>query len=195
MSRPALRTLLRQVAACEVCADLPHGPRPVVQAHGDARILVIGQAPGRRVHESGVPWDDPSGDRLRSWLGVDRDTFYDPRRFALVPMGFCYPGTGKGGDLPPRPECAPLWHGPILERLPEVRLTLLLSRHAQSHYLGPRAEKTLTETVRAWKRYRPGTVVLPHPSPRNQRWFAKHPWFEEEVLPYLRRRVRTLLRE
>ena len=192
MSR--LNALLEEIRRCEVCSPyLPLGPRPVLSAHEDAKILVIGQAPGRRVHESGVPWDDPSGDRLREWLDVDRETFYDPRRFGIVPMGFCYPGTGKSGDNPPRPECAPLWHGSILEHLPRIELTLLLSQYAQKKYLGDRRKKNLTETVRAFDDYPPGFLPLPHPSPRNNRWLKKNPWFEEEVLPRLRRRVREIL--
>jgi uracil-DNA glycosylase len=193
MARTRLPQLLKQVSACSVCADLPHGPRPVVRAHPESRILIIGQAPGRRVHESGVPWDDPSGKRLRDWLGVDDQAFYDERNFALVPMGFCYPGTGKSGDLPPRPECAPLWHGEILDRLPKVQTTLLLSRYAIDAYLQPDKRTTLTDVVLDWKRVRPRFIPLPHPSPRNVRWFGKNPWFEEEVVPYLRRRVKKVL--
>ena len=194
MARTRLPRLLDQVSACRVCKDLPHGPRPVVRAHPESRILIIGQAPGRRVHESGVPWNDPSGKRLREWLGVDDETFYDPRNFALVPMGFCYPGTGKGGDLPPRPECAPLWHGEILDRLPRVETTLLLSRYAIDAYLQPDKRTTLTEVVADWKRVRPRFLPLPHPSPRNIRWFGKNPWFEKEVVPYLQRRVKKVLK-
>ena len=155
----------------------------------------MGQAPGRRVHASGVPWDDPSGNRLRDWLGVDPETFYDERNFALVPMGFCYPGTGKGGDLPPRTECAPLWHKDIVELVPKVQMTLLLSKYALDHYLGEGSEKTVTATVQNWKRHRPRFVPLPHPSPRNNRWLIRNAWFEAEVVPYLRRRVRNILRD
>lgn len=196
-TRPgSLVPLLAEIRRCQECRDhLPLGPRPVLAAAPRARILIVGQAPGRRVHESGVPWDDPSGVRLRAWLGVDAATFYDSRRFAIVPMGFCYPGTGSGGDLPPRPECAPLWHRPILERLPAVRLTLLLSRYAHAAYLGDRRKASLTETVRAFREYTPRHLPLPHPSPRNNRWLKRNPWFETEVLPWLRRRVRRLLGE
>ncbi len=191
----SLAALLEEIRACEICAEhLPAGPRPVLAAHRDARVLVIGQAPGARVHASGVPWDDPSGDRLREWLGVDREAFYDPRRFALVPMGFCYPGKGPSGDLPPRPECAPEWHAAVLERLPRVRLTLLLSRYAQVRYLGDDAARSVTDTVRAWRDHGPRTMPLPHPSPRNNLWLRRNPWFEAEVLPALRRRVRAALR-
>jgi len=190
-----LDRLLADIRSCALCAHaLPHGPRPIVQAATGARILVIGQAPGRRVHESGVPWDDPRGDRLRRWLGVDVDTFRDPDRFALVPMGFCYPGASPSGDRPPRPECAPAWHDALLATLPNVRLTLLLSRYAHARYLGGEQKPTLTETVRAWKEFRPRVVPLPHPSPRNNRWLRRHPWFEAEVVPYVRRRVRSLVR-
>lgn len=190
-----LTSLLTEIRGCDVCTEhLPLGPRPVLSAHRDARLLVIGQAPGRRVHESGVPWDDPSGARLREWLGVDGETFYDERRIALVPMGFCYPGTGKSGDLPPRKECAELWHEKLLGELPNVELTVLLSRYAQTHYLGEREKKTLTETVRAWREYVPAYLPLPHPSPRNNGWLAKNTWFEGDVLPYLRRRVARLTR-
>ena len=195
MSVRAFAALLREVRGCELCSEhLPEGPRPVVQGHPAARVLIIGQAPGRRVHASGVPWNDPSGERLRGWLGVDRDTFYDPSRFALVPMGFCYPGTGSSGDLPPRPECAPEWHARLLAGLPNVRLTLLLSRYAIDRYLPDRKRSSVTEVVRSWREHRPRIVPLPHPSPRNLRWFRRNPWFEEEVLPYLAGRVRRVLR-
>ena len=166
----------------------------MLAAHEDARIVVIGQAPGRRVHESGIPWDDASGKRLRSWMGVADDEFYDPRRIALVPMGFCFPGSGCSGDLPPRPECAPEWHAALLELMPRLELTVLLSRYAHDYYLESQKRATLTETVRAWKDFRPSKIPLPHPSPRNNIWLKKNPWFEEEVLPYVRRRVRAAIR-
>lgn len=169
-------------------AALPHGPRPVVSFGKGARVAIIGQAPGSRVHASGVPWDDPSGETLREWMGVDGETFYDPELVAIVPMGFCYPGTGKSGDLPPRPECAPLWHERILEHL-DVQLTLL-GRYAQGRYLGERQGKNLTETVKQWRSYETSMLPLPHPSPRNRRWLARNPWFAKEVLPVLRRRLR-----
>jgi len=190
-----LSTLLREVRGCEICvAHLPAGPRPILSASATARILIIGQAPGRRVHESGIPWDDPSGERLREWLGVTREEFYDPSAFALVPMGFCYPGTGSSGDLSPRPECAETWHERLLEHMPAVRLTILLGRHAHDRYLGATRQETLTATVKAWKTYRRRYLPLPHPSPRNNIWLKKNPWFAEELLPYLRRRVRQSLR-
>ena len=190
-----LAPLLRDVRRCEICVEhLPAGPRPILSASESARILIIGQAPGRRVHESGIPWDDPSGNRLREWLRVTTDEFYDASLIALVPMGFCYPGTGSSGDLPPRPECAETWHERLIERMPEVKLTVLLSQYAHVRYLGRNRKPTVTATVKAWKQYRPRYVPLPHPSPRNNIWLKKNPWFAEEVLPYLRRRVRQVLR-
>lgn len=182
--------LLAEVRACRHCeAHLPLGPRPIVSAHPDARVLIVGQAPGTRVHETGVPWNDPSGDRLRDWLQVDRECFYDEKQFAIIPMGFCYPGKGKSGDLPPRPECAPLWHQRLLEQLPNLSLTLLIGQYAQRHYLEKRAYKTLTETVRSWADFQPQFMPLPHPSPRNQLWLKRNPWFETEVLSALRARL------
>ncbi|MCG8592175.1 MAG: uracil-DNA glycosylase family protein [Proteobacteria bacterium] len=190
---PRLGPLLREIAACRLCAaELPDGPRPVLQAHGRARILIAGQAPGRRVHASGVPFDDPSGDRLREWMGIDRESFYDPKRVAVVPMGFCYPGSGRSGDLPPRPECAATWHETLLRSLKHVKLTLALGQYAQAYHLDDRAA-TVTQTVREWQHHWPRYLPLPHPSPRNRAWFARNPWFEREVIPALRRRVRTLL--
>jgi uracil-DNA glycosylase len=189
-----LQALLEDVRACRVCEPhLPLGARPVLSANTDARVLIIGQAPGTRVHATGIPWNDPSGDRLRDWLAVDRDTFYDPRRFAIIPTGFCYPGRGRSGDLPPRPECAPLWHPRILALLPEVRLTLLVGQYAQAYYLGDRGKPTLTATVQAWRDYLPGQLPLPHPSPRNTRWLLVNPWFERDVLPELRQVVAASL--
>lgn len=160
--------------------------------HREARILIAGQAPGRRVHLSGIPFDDPSGDRLRDWLGVDRRTFYDPRRFAILPMGFCYPGTGANGDLPPRPECAPAWRAPLLAALPAIQLTLVVGQYAQAYHL-PGAPTSVTEAVKGWRDQWPSVLPLPHPSPRNQRWLVTNPWFARQVLPALRRRVRELL--
>ncbi|HEU4666000.1 MAG TPA: uracil-DNA glycosylase family protein [Dokdonella sp.] len=196
MSLPAdsLDALLARIRACRACeAQLPLGPRPVLQAHADARVLVVGQAPGARVHASGVPWDDASGARLREWLGVDTRTFYDAKRFAIVPIGFCYPGRGTSGDRPPRPECAPMWLAPLLARLPAIRLTVLVGQFAQRRMLGSARKASLTDTVRAWHAYGPGIVPLPHPSPRNQPWFKQHAWFDAEVLPELRARVRSLV--
>jgi uracil-DNA glycosylase len=190
----SLDTLLTDVRACRACVPhLPLGPRPIVRAGADARILIVGQAPGARVHASGIPWDDASGDRLRNWLGIDATTFHDESQFAIIPMGFCYPGRGNGGDKPPRRECAQLWLDSLLEKLPKIQLTLLIGQYAQQHFLGSRRKPSLTETVRAWKEYAPAFVPLPHPSPRNQPWFQRHPWFESEVLPMLRERVELLV--
>lgn len=192
-SADAITTLLADVRSCDVCrAHLPHDPRPVVQLGRGARIVIIGQAPGRRVHESGVPWDDPSGVRLREWLGVTDDVFYDPGRVALVPMGFCFPGTGPSGDLPPRPECAPTWHERLLAELPIDRLEVIIGRYAQARYV-PDAGPTLTDTVRRWRSYLPARIVVPHPSPRNRRWFTRNPWFAAEMLPAVRARVAEVL--
>ncbi|OJA33288.1 uracil-DNA glycosylase family protein [Burkholderia ubonensis] len=189
-----LDALLAEIRACRVCeAELPLGPRPVLRAHSDARILIVGQAPGARVHASGIPWDDASGKRLRDWLGVDADTFYDASRFAIVPMGFCYPGRGASGDNPPRPECAPLWLDRLLAELPAIRLTLLVGQYAQRHFLRDARKATLTDTVRAWRDYGPAVLPLPHPSPRNTGWFKHHPWFDVDVVPELRRRVAALV--
>jgi uracil-DNA glycosylase len=191
----SLRRLLSEIRDCRHCEkDLPCGPRPIVAADQDARILVIGQAPGLRVHQSGVPWDDPSGQRLREWMGVEPSVFYDETKIALVPMGFCYPGTGKSGDLPPRPECAELWHESLLAELENIKLTLVIGAYAQRSRLGKSRKKTLTATVQAWKEYRPACLALPHPSPRNNLWLKKNPWFVKEVLPYLKSRVKTLLK-
>lgn len=191
---PALSDLLTEIAGCRHCAaHLPHGPRPVVAAGATARLVIIGQAPGRKVHDTGIPWNDASGRLLRDWLGIDADTFYDASRVSLMPMGFCYPGTGKSGDLPPRPECAPRWHAPLRAAMPEIRLTLLIGAYAQAAYLGARREPTLTGTVARFRDYLPEYLPLPHPSPRNRAWFKNNPWFETEVLPELRRRVAAAL--
>ena len=190
----SLESLILEIRDCRECeAHLPLGPRPILSAHESAQILIVGQAPGIRVHEGGVAWDDPSGDRLREWMGVSRDEFYDNTKIALVPMGFCYPGTGDSGDLPPRPECAELWHDRLLAKLPNVRLTLLAGRFAQVSKLGDDAAETLTATVAAWKTYTPKYLPLPHPSPRNNRWLKKNPWFTADVLPYLKRRVKRII--
>jgi uracil-DNA glycosylase len=189
-----LARLLVEVRACRLCAsELPLGPRPVLRADARARILVVGQAPGTRVHATGIPWNDPSGERLREWLDVDREVFYDERRFAIIPTGLCYPGRGRSGDLPPRPECAPLWHPRLRALLPDVRLTLLVGQYAQAYYLGARRKATLTGTVHAWREYGPEFLPLPHPSPRNTRWLSVNPWFERDVVSDLRDRVHALL--
>lgn len=181
--------LMEEIAACTLCAEyLPLPPRPVLQAGEGAKILIIGQAPGLRAHESATPWNDPSGVRLRDWMQVTREQFYDPHLFAIVPMGFCYPGKGKSGDLPPRKECAPQWHARLLEQLPDIGLTLLIGQYAQNYYLRDH-HKSLTERVKNWRDH-PGNILpLPHPSPRNIAWFQRNPWFDEEVIPELRRRV------
>ena len=186
-----LAAAIAEVRACRVCEEhLPLGPRPVVRASTSARLLIVGQAPGTRVHETGIPWNDPSGDRLRDWLGLDRDAFYDEGRIAIMPMGFCYPGVDRnGGDKPPRRECAPLWHDRLLAQMPAVRLTLLVGMYAQQRYLGRARRRTLTETVRAWRDYLPDFLPLPHPSWRNTAWLRKNPWFEAEIVPFLRRSV------
>jgi len=184
--------LLDDIRACTACDDLPAGPRPVVQGSPSAKVVIIGQAPGRKVHASGIPWDDASGKRLRSWMGVDDDTFYDPARVAILPMGFCYPGSGKSGDLPPRANCAPLWHDAFLDELAPDTLRLVLGAYAIKRYV-PEAGKTLTSTVKAFRDLLPDRLVLPHPSPRNVRWFKANPWFDDEVVPVLRRRVAEVL--
>jgi uracil-DNA glycosylase len=189
-----LESLLAAVRACRACeAHLPLGPRPVLTAAATARILIVGQAPGARVHRTGVPWDDPSGERLRDWMGVSADVFYDESRIAIIPMGYCYPGRGKGGDLPPRPECAQLWLEPLLARLPMIELTLLIGQHAQRHFLGKRRKASLAETTRAWAQYCPPYIPLPHPSPRNTPWLQRNSGFEQHLLPELRRRIEALL--
>lgn len=188
MANTSFDKLLKQIRNCEVCkAHLPLGPRPIVQAHSDARILIIGQAPGIKVHRSGIPWDDASGDRLREWLGLSKEIFYDAKKVAIVPMGFCYPGTGEHGDLPPRKECFPLWHEPLRAGMPNIRLVLLVGNYAVVSYLKKNRKKSLTETVRAWEEYlAEGYMVLPHPSPLNNIWLHKNRWFEKEVLPKLK---------
>lgn len=189
-----MEKLLSEIRSCTVCsAHLPLGPRPIVAAHPKAKIAIIGQAPGKKVHETGVPWDDPSGRQLRKWLGVTDELFYNEKKMALIPMGFCYPGKGNSGDLPPRPECAPLWHKPILEQMPNLQLTILIGQYAQKYYLGSKRRKTLTDTVKNYENYLPQYFVLPHPSPRNRFWLSKNPWFEKEVLPELEKLVTELI--
>lgn len=189
-----LRTLAREAAACTLCASqLPLGPRPVFQVDDAATILIAAQAPGIRAHASGRPFTDPSGDRLREWMGIDTDTFYDPLRLAILPMGLCYPGRGKSGDLAPRAECAPAWRQRFLDRLPNLKLILVIGQYAHAWHLEGRKHKTLTETVRDWRAFGPDIVPLPHPSPRNNRWLRNNPWFTDELLPELARRVRQAL--
>ncbi|EPX4143748.1 uracil-DNA glycosylase family protein [Vibrio vulnificus] len=188
-----LEPLLTQIRACQVCASaLPLGANPVVQAHSEAKILIIGQAPGTKVHHTSIPWNDASGNRLRAWLDIEKPTFYDPKQIAIMPMGFCYPGRGQSGDLPPRKECAPLWHEALLKHLPNIELTLLIGQYAQNRYLSNKP-KTLTETVQNWQAWLPDYLPLPHPSPRNTLWLRKNPWFEEQTVPYLRQQVHQLL--
>ncbi len=190
-----LSALLTEVRACRLCAaELPLGPRPVLRAHADARVMIVGQAPGTKVHASGIPWNDNSGLRLRDWLQTEPETFYDETRIAIVPMGFCYPGReDRGGDKPPRPECAPAWHPRLQAALPKVELTLLVGLYAQARYLGKARKANLTDTVRAWRDYLPDYLPLPHPSWRNTAWLKRNPWFETELLPDLRDRVRGLI--
>ncbi len=186
--------LLKKVRACELCLQqLPSGARPVLQATKRARLLIAGQAPGAKVHSSGIPFDDPSGDRLRDWLGIDKAVFYDADRIAILPMGFCYPGKGRSGDLPPIPRCAETWRERLLEQMPDIRLTLAIGQFAQAWHLDGR-KKSLTATVKAWRDYGRQLMPLPHPSPRNNIWLKKNPWFEKELLPILRRRVTRALR-
>lgn len=189
-----LDMLLDEIRKCRLCeADLPQGPRPVVQAAAGARILVIGQAPGSKVHASGRAWDDDSGDRLRAWTGLDSETFYDPARVAHMPSGFCYPGKASGGDRPPRPQCAPRWHPPLRALLPQVRLTLLVGQYAQKRYLPRGFAPNLTEAVRRWRNAPEGLFPLPHPAWRSRIWMARNPWFEIEVLPELQAHARAAL--
>lgn len=190
-----LEALLKRIRSCNECAaSLPYPPRPIVQAGHQAKILIIGQAPGLKVQQSssGQPFNDASGQRLRQWLGINADTFYNPNKLAIMPMGFCYPGKGKSGDLPPRAECAPLWHQALLQQLPELELTLLIGQYAQRYYLHDHYA-TLTERVRHWRDYLPHYFVMPHPSPRNQIWLKKNPWFEQEAIPLLQARVQQAL--
>ncbi len=190
---PSFETLLGNVRACTICKDLPVGPRPILQVNASAKILIVGQAPGRKAHDKGIPFDDPSGDRLRDWLGVDRDTFYDASKIAILPMGFCYPGTGKGGDLPPRAECAPAWRDSVLELLEVIELTLLIGRYAIDWHLPEYADHTVTAAVKSWADVWPQKLILPHPSPRNNRWLKSNPWFEDEIVPALRKRTKQLV--
>lgn len=188
--------MLQEIARCATCAGkLPNLPRPVLAASSTARLLILSQAPGTRVHQSGIPWDDASGKLLRSWLQMTEQEFYDGRNVAIMPLGFCYPGKGKSGDLPPRPECAPQWHPRLIAAMPDVRLTLLIGSYAQAWYLGDAAGKSLTETVAGFQRALPRYLPLPHPSPRNRFWFTRNPWFETDLLPVLRREVARVLQD
>ena len=189
----SFNSLLAEVRACTICAEhLPHGVRPVLQIHPQARVLIAGQAPGRKVHESGVPFDDASGDRLREWMGVTREVVYDSKQIAILPMGFCFPGTGKSGDLRPRPECAPAWRDQLLSHLHHLDVTLVVGQYAQAYHINEK-RPTLTETVRDWRSYWPKMIPLPHPSPRNNIWLSRNPWFEKDLLPMLRQRISEVL--
>ena len=191
---PTLEALLAAVRGCRACAqDLPLGPRPVLRAGKTARILIVGQAPGARVHATGIPWGDASGERLRAWMGVEKNVFYNESRIAIIPMGYCYPGRGKSGDLPPRRECAQLWLDLLLDRLPQIELTLLIGQYAQRRFLGNRRKASLTETTREWQEYAPKYFPVPHPSPRNTSWFRSNAWFERKLLPELRARIGAIL--
>lgn len=195
MMAAEINTLLEEIRACTLCRDLQEGPRPVLQAGGKAKILIAGQAPGVRVHQTGIPFNDPSGDRLRAWMGIDRDTFYNPEQVNIIPMGFCYPGTIKGkGDLPPRPECRSAWHDKLFRVLPGQKVKLIIGQYAHDYHFGQAREKTLTETVKHWRKFAPDIFPLPHPSPRNLLWLKKNPWFEAEVIPALQRRIKEVLK-
>lgn len=188
-----IEALGKEVRQCTICKEhLPLGPRPIIQLHEQSRILIAGQAPGRKVHETGVPFDDPSGDRLREWMGISKEVFYDEKQVAILPMGFCYPGKGKSGDLPPRPECAPQWRQPLLTGLKNIQLTLVIGQYAIAYHL-PSEGKKVTEVVANWQAHWPNVIPLPHPSPRNNIWLKRNPWFTDEVLPKLRERVAQLL--
>ncbi len=189
-----MKKLLSDIRSCTICAEqLPLGPRPIVTADRKSKIAIVGQAPGIKVHQTGIPWDDASGRQLKNWLGVSDKQFYDKRLFALVPMGFCYPGKRKLGDLPPRPECAPQWHTPLMDQMPNIRLTILVGMYAQKYYLGDAMKINLTENVESDREFLPDYLPLPHPSPRNRFWLRKNLWFEQEVLPELRKRVSEIL--
>jgi uracil-DNA glycosylase family 4 len=189
-----MEELLHNIQQCTICSQhLPLGPRPIATAHTESKIVIIGQAPGTKVHNSGIPWDDASGKQLRKWLNVSNEEFYDTKKFAIIPMGFCYPGRGKSGDLPPRLECAPQWHNQLFELMPNVEMVILIGMYAQRYYLQEKAKKTLTETVSNYQEYFPKYFTLPHPSPRNRFWLTKNPWFNAEVVPELQKKVQILL--
>ena len=190
-----LSLLLADIRRCTICQDLPLGPRPIVQADINSRILIAGQAPGRITHAKGRPFDDPSGKRLREWLGVSEAQFYNPSIFAVAPMGFCFPGTGKGGDLAPRVECAPAWRSKLLDRLPNIELTLVIGSYARNWHLPGTRGTTLTKTVQCWREYWPDILPLPHPSPRNNRWLKKNTWFEKDIIPALQNRVQDIIKK
>jgi len=194
MKEEALNQLVSEIKKCTLChLHLPQGPRPVLQISRSAKILIVGQAPGLKVHNTGIPFDDPSGERLRQWLGMDKQTFYDSEKVAILPMGFCYPGKGKSGDLPPRPECALTWRSKLLGFMDEAELVIAIGSYAQNWHMKETKKKNLTETVKHWREYWPALLPLPHPSPRNNIWLAKNSWFEKEVVPNLQTRVQAIL--
>tara|TARA_B110000459_G_scaffold124337_1_gene136677 strand:+ start:1875 stop:2447 length:573 start_codon:yes stop_codon:yes gene_type:complete len=187
--------LIKEISACTVCSEhLPLGPRPIVSAHPKSKIVIIGQAPGTAVHKTGIPWNDKSGENLRKWMNITTEDFYDATKVSIIPMGFCYPGKGKSGDLPPRKECAPLWHKTLFDNLEGVELILLIGKYAQDYYLEAKAKRTLTETVKNCKEYLPKYFVLPHPSPRNNIWQAKNEWFSKLIIPELQREIESILK-
>lgn len=189
-----MKKLLTEISQCTICKKhLPFAPRPVLQSGPDAKIIIIGQAPGLKVQQSGKPWDDASGKKLREWLGVDEETFYNPKKIALVPMGFCYPGRGTSGDLPPRPECAPQWHNLLLTAMKKIKLIILIGQYSQKYYLSDKAGENLTATVKSFKQYLPHYFPLPHPSPRNRFWLVQNKWFEKETIPLLQNKVKIIL--
>lgn len=193
MTQP-LASLLEDIRSCNLCAShLPHGTRPVLQVSNSAKILIASQAPGLRVHETGIAFNDPSGDRLRAWMGIDRDLFYDPARIAILPMGLCFPGSGKHGDLPPRRECAAVWRKELLRHLPNIQLTLVIGQYAQKWHFGKKRKRNLTDTVKAWREFWPDQLPLPHPSGRNNIWLERNPWFAKEILPVLKERVKEIV--
>lgn len=189
---PHVDALLKKIRNCTICKDLPLGPNPITQFSAKSKLLVVGQAPGRITHHKGIPFDDPSGDRLRNWLGIDRDTFYDANKLAIVPMGFCFPGTGKSGDLPPRPECAEAWRTDVLDSLKSVELTLVIGKYALDWHMPELSKHTVTEAVKKWEEHWPSKLVLPHPSPRNNRWLKNNPWFEDDVIPMLQAKIKQM---
>jgi len=193
-AKPKFVSVIKSVRSCTLCTDLALGPNPILQLNPTAKILIAGQAPGRKTHHKSIPFDDPSGDRLREWLGVSPDTFYDESAIAILPMAFCYPGTGKSGDLPPPARCAEEWRAQLLSLLPDIQLTLVIGQYALDYHLGDQQSKTLTETVKGWQQHWPAVLPMPHPSPRNNRWLKNNPWFSSEVLPSLRKRVKVLLK-